>query len=368
MLRVGAPAGNGAPVTYTHAPNLAIPDNDLLGVTDTLTITDDLEIADLAFRLDSLTHTFTGDLTVGIKAPNGYGTDLIYLRGLFIGDNDGNNFTNTVIVEGAANDLNLSGSADAPFTGDWQPAFNGDIWSLFGIPNLNPDPVGQLASRLNGLSTQGDWRVHVTDQAFIDTGTLVSWSLIVTPTAFSCQAFAAAVEPTATKTVTGSFVPGGAVTYTVILTNNGTSPQADNAGDEFTDVLPSGLALVGATATSGTAVATVGTGTVTWNGSIPALGGSVTITINATVKANACGTVISNQGMVAFDANGNGTNESTLLTDDPGTAAADDPTSFAVAPCANVVEVPTLSESGLVALALLLAGGALLVMRRRRAA
>ena len=47
------------------------------------------------------------------------------------------------------------------------------------------------------------------------------------------------------------------MTYTVTLTNNGTDAQADNAGHEFTDVLPAGLTLVSATATSGTAAATV---------------------------------------------------------------------------------------------------------------
>ena len=123
---------------------------------------------------------------------------------------------------------------------------------------------------------------------------------------------------TGTKTVTGTFNPGGAITYTVVLTNAGPSTQADNPGDEFTDVLPASLTLVSATASSGTAVATVGTNTVTWNGSL-ANGASVTITINATIAAStALGTMVSNQGTASFDADGNGTNEATALTDDPG--------------------------------------------------
>ena len=190
-LRVGTPAGDGAPITYTRtvpSGGLAIPDDDFNGVTDTLTITDDFQISSVVFRVDELDHTFTGDLTVMLKAPNGYGTDLIYQRGIFIGDADGNNFINTVIDENSVNDLNLSGAADAPFTGDWLPAFDSPIWALFGIPNLGPDPVGQL-SRLQGTSTQGDWKVHVTDEAFLDTGTLKTWSLIVTPVAFTCQPF-----------------------------------------------------------------------------------------------------------------------------------------------------------------------------------
>ena len=82
-----------------------------------------------------------------------------------------------------------------------------------------------------------------------------------------------------------------------------------------------------ATATSGTAVANVGTNTVTWNGSIPA-GGSVTFTINATILPAAAGTTVSNQGTIAFDGDGNGTNEQSGQTDDPGKPGAADSTTF----------------------------------------
>ncbi len=78
----------------------------------------------------------------------------------------------------------------------------------------------------------------------------------------------------ATKTASGSYLPGGLLTYTIVLTNTGTTAQLDNPGDELVDVLPSSLALVNATATSGTAVATVATNTVTWNGAIPGGGRS----------------------------------------------------------------------------------------------
>jgi uncharacterized repeat protein (TIGR01451 family) len=167
---------------------------------------------------------------------------------------------------------------------------------------------------------------------------------------------------THTKTVSGTFQPGGTVTYTVTISNPSASTQLDNPGDEFTDVLPASLTLVSATATSGTAVADVPTRTVHWNGSIAA-GGSVTITITALINT-ATGGAISNQGTVFFDADGNGTNESSILTDDPSTAAANDPTTIQAV---TAVQIPTLSELGLALLALLLASGALLVMRRRRA-
>jgi uncharacterized repeat protein (TIGR01451 family) len=167
---------------------------------------------------------------------------------------------------------------------------------------------------------------------------------------------------THTKTVSGTFAPGGTVTYTVTISNPSGSTQLDNAGDEFTDVLAANMTLVSATATSGTATADVPARTVHWNGSIAA-GGSVTITITAVIDSAASGT-ISNQGSVFFDADGNGTNESSILTDDPATAAANDPTLLVVG---AIAQIPTLSEVGLAALALLLASGALLMLRRRRA-
>jgi len=162
------------------------------------------------------------------------------------------------------------------------------------------------------------------------------------------------VTITATKTVTGSFIPGGSITYTVVLSNTGTATQADNAGNELTDVLPASLTLVSANATTGTAVASVATNTVTWNGAITA-GGSVTITIQATVGAGAItGSTVSNQAGFAFDADVNGSNESVGVSDDPSVAGGANPTVFVVAP-RSIVEIPTLGGGGLVALAGLLA-------------
>ncbi|WP_165371407.1 fibronectin type III domain-containing protein [Pseudolysobacter antarcticus] len=162
----------------------------------------------------------------------------------------------------------------------------------------------------------------------------------------------------ATKTVSasGGFTPGATIIYTVVVNNTGLGAQTDNPGDEFTDSLPAGITLVSATATSGTT--TTGAGIVHWNGSIPAAG-SVTITITATINANASGTIV-NQGSVQFDADGNGTNESTALTNDPsvggGTA---NPTSFAVVRVAAIaVPVPTLDWLALLGLAMALALGA----------
>lgn len=149
----------------------------------------------------------------------------------------------------------------------------------------------------------------------------------------------------ATKTVSGTYEAGSLVTYTIVLTNTMPWNQGDNPGDELSDVLPSSLELVSAGASSGSAVATIGTNTVSWNGSIPS-SGSVTIAITATIKAGTTGQIVSNQGVVSYDAYENGSNEVTDVTDDPLTIAFGDATDFTVAAApetpveVEVVEAP----------------------------
>jgi uncharacterized repeat protein (TIGR01451 family) len=333
-LRVGTRSGTDPVVTYTSnpTPDLAIPDATPRGITNSMTVADDFEIADLDFRVDSITHTFTGDLSLMLRSPGGIGVDLVSLIGANVGGGGaGANITNMVIDDDlpviAANDMVQAPNSAAPFTKSWLPVFNAP-WptTVFGLPT---DAVGNL-SRYDGTSTKGTWSVQVADEFAMDTGTLNAWSILVTPVHFNATPVVPVAAVTGTKTVAGSFVVGGTVTYTVTLTNSGTGVQADNSGSELTDVLPASLTLVSATATSGTAVATIGTNTVTWDGSLAPLGGSVTITITATINPGTAGTTISNQGTIRFDANVNGSNESTVLTDDPTVAGAANPTSFTI--------------------------------------
>ncbi len=174
--------------------------------------------------------------------------------------------------------------------------------------------------------------------------------------------FASPALLSATKAVSGNLWPGGSVSYAIVLANAGPGTQLDNPGDELVDVLPAELVLVSAAATSGTAVATVGTNTVTWNGSIPA-GGTVTITVVATVRWDTPrGAIVSNQAAVAYDLDGNGTNEASGVSDDPTTPAAGDATAFAAF---GEPQVPVLGGLGVGILSLLVALGGALAARRR---
>ena len=73
--------------------------------------------------------------------------------------------------------------------------------------------------------------------------------------------------------------------------------------------------------------------------------------------------MITNQGTISYDSDGNGTNDATRTTDDPATATSGDPTGFAV--LTPGVPVPGLNWIGLALLSLLVAGVAL---RHQRAA
>lgn len=186
-LRVGTPAGNGTPITYTMASSQVITDNSARGVFQTQVITDDLEIADLDFRVDNMTHTFVGDASVLLRGPNGLGTDLISVIGGGVsGGGAGDNLINTLVDDAASGDFLLAPNSAAPFTGSWKPIFNLSTWTSFGFSAV--DPVGVL-SRYNGLSTKGNWTVLSSDQAAGDVGTLNSWSIIVTPKAFTVSAY-----------------------------------------------------------------------------------------------------------------------------------------------------------------------------------
>jgi uncharacterized repeat protein (TIGR01451 family) len=159
---------------------------------------------------------------------------------------------------------------------------------------------------------------------------------------------------------------GQPVTYTITLSNVGTRLQADNPGPEFYDILPPLVTLTSGVASSGTLAVLLGSNTVAWNGSIPG-GGSVTITLSAEIVPTAFeGQVVSNQGTILYDADANGTDESSVLTDTIRAPGRADPTVFTIQGPDTGPGIPALSAAGLAALALALAALAVDLLRRRR--
>jgi uncharacterized repeat protein (TIGR01451 family) len=163
---------------------------------------------------------------------------------------------------------------------------------------------------------------------------------------------------TATKTVEGIPFVGGLVTYRIVLRNEGPSTQFDDLGPQFTDVFPLQVVPVSATATSG-AVPLAGA-SLAWNGIIPA-SSEVTIRVQGLIDPSTQpGTLVSNQGATHFDADGNGTNESVSLTNDPTQGPGANPTTFVAG---GVLQVPVLSSWGLGLFGILIALAGVLVFR-----
>ncbi|MEO8503302.1 MAG: S8 family serine peptidase [Acidobacteriota bacterium] len=352
-LKTGSP---GASSIFSYAgPVVAIPDGadgsgTLPGapVAATLAVAGSGNIYDVNFSIDGtacsatagsttvgLDHSWVNDLQLTLISPSS--TSVLVINHT---DGSGNNFCQTVLDdEGAGASIQSVATAAAPFTGNFTP--------------------NSSLAVLQGEIGNGNWQLQAQDFFQFDTGNIRAFSVVITPAVCNAPALLASV--TGTKTVSGTLVEGGTVTYTVTLTNNGTGTQGDNPGHEFTDVLPAGLTLISAVATSGTA-GTVGN-TANWDGTLAASGGTVTITITATINAGTAGTTISNQGTISFDADGNGTNESTGSTDDPATIGLLDPTAFVVGQA--ITQVPTLSPMGLLLLAIAMLTAAWIVRRRR---
>jgi uncharacterized repeat protein (TIGR01451 family) len=169
-----------------------------------------------------------------------------------------------------------------------------------------------------------------------------------------------------TKEVTGGdMAPGGTVQYTIVITNVGTGTQPDDpANPELTDTLPPELTLVSAMVTSGPGGVTTSGNTLRYDGEIPA-GESVTILVEATIPIASAGTTVENQAVAFFDMDGDGENDTEEPSDDPTTAAVDDPTLFMIG--GNDLgppEIPTLSQWGAMLFAGLLSLLGLFGLRR----
>jgi trimeric autotransporter adhesin len=206
----------------------------------------------------------------------------------------------------------------------WDAAHGRELWvsdgTVAGTARVQDIAPGMLSASPLGFTLSGS-RIHFA--ANDNTHGFELWTLPRT-------ALGAALA--ATKTVTGSFYEGGTVTYRIVVTSSGRTLQPDAAGAELTDVLPSGIALTGGTATSGTLTTSTSLPrTITWNGSLAA-GASVTITLTATLQAGTLGTTINNQATLAWDADADGVNEAAGVSDNPGAPGSADTTPILVGP------------------------------------
>jgi subtilisin-like proprotein convertase family protein len=126
----------------------AIPDQDTL--MSELVINDTGMIQDLNV-LVNISHSVDSDIDAFLIAPDGTRVELFTDVG-----GSGDNFEDTILDDEAANSIT---KGSAPFAGSYQPE-------------------GNLAD-LVGLNICGTWTLEITDDAWLSSGTLNSWSLIV---------------------------------------------------------------------------------------------------------------------------------------------------------------------------------------------
>ncbi len=111
-----------------------------------------------------LDHTFVNDLVITLSSPGGAQVVVINQT-----DGGGNNFCQVVLDDTAATSIQTAVTADAPFTGTWQPA--------------------SLLSAFAGEAPNGTWTLLAQDFFAADTGNIRAWSITITdnsaPTASS---------------------------------------------------------------------------------------------------------------------------------------------------------------------------------------
>jgi len=115
-------------VQGSSSPNLLIPDNDSMGVTDTINIPDDINVESVEVYFSASDHSRWADLEITLTSPEG---------------------TTSVLAETNTRDVD-----DTPY----------DNWRFGSVRHF-------------GEFSQGDWRLTVKDGFSGNTGTFQSWTL-----------------------------------------------------------------------------------------------------------------------------------------------------------------------------------------------
>lgn len=143
-------AGTAKTFTSTEVP-MAIPDGSATGAASGVVVAGGpLVLSKVVVRL-TIAHPNDGDLTIGLKRPDGYTLQLANWIG---GTGDG--FVDTVFDDAAATSIAFG---TAPFTGSFAPIVALDY--------------------LAGNSSEGTWQLVVTDQTSGNAGSIVSWSMTI---------------------------------------------------------------------------------------------------------------------------------------------------------------------------------------------
>lgn len=150
-----------------------IPDDDTAGESSDIIVTENFLISDITVSLNTLTHTWMGDLIATLTHLETSTTVDLFRR------------VRRPITSDFGDGTDFNG------TYNFNDAFTGDLWavaeSLAGddiIPSGDYFPTGAgsaakvpMLTTMSGLASNGTWRLTISDNAGDDTGSLGSWAL-----------------------------------------------------------------------------------------------------------------------------------------------------------------------------------------------
>jgi subtilisin-like proprotein convertase family protein len=156
---VTIPTGRPGPqTTHTKTQTAAIPDDNAGGTVSQLFVPVSGRIKDLDVEINSIDHSFVGDLKVELTSPDN-STTVRLVEHVGGPNNGGDDLVDTVFDDEAPTVIGSAGSA-APYTGSFRPQ-------------------GDQLARFDGKEQQGTWKLRVSDRYENDTGSLVGWALTI---------------------------------------------------------------------------------------------------------------------------------------------------------------------------------------------
>jgi subtilisin-like proprotein convertase family protein len=178
--------------SFNTTPNIGIQDNT--SITSTLVVSGTSLSANQLFGVSiNANHTYTGDLSFTLIAPNGTSIDLSSNNG-----GSANNYSNTYF---ATTGPSIT-SGSAPFNGSYTPEV--------------------AFSNLTG-SANGTWTLVVNDNASGDQGTLLNWGIIFNSINTGTYAWTSNPNGFSSSLLTPSVSPSVTTTYTLTATSSGCS-------------------------------------------------------------------------------------------------------------------------------------------------
>ena len=209
-----------------------------------------------------LAHTYRGDLLMYLQSPSGTRVQI------FTGTGNGANNFNVLLDDAEGSSVTSHSSADTATSGTSVPPYQ-----------RNFAPANAL-SAFNGQNSLGTWQLQICDRYNQDSGNFYQADLFLTQTPTNYA------DLSLSKSVSNSSpVNGASITYTLSVTNAGSSPNTATAVT-VADSLPLGVNYV-----SHSGYGTYNSGSGTWTLPSIAPGQTRTLTITATVSATSGATV-----------------------------------------------------------------------------